>query len=77
MSDLSELVAAYYFGGVDRVQVYAIYASAGDYETRTVDWYDCYDENGVCLNEGAPWWSLPTWHDCFHMYYSAKKEVST
>lgn len=27
------------------------------------DFYDVYDEKGICLNEGNPFWEFPSWQD--------------
>lgn len=50
-------------------EVYAIYDSWKDRDNRNVAWYDIFDKNGVCVNEGDPFYQLPTWQEIFDQYY--------
>lgn len=50
-------------------EVYAVYDSWQDRANRNVSWYDVYDKSGVCVNEGDPFYELPTWQTIFDTYY--------
>jgi hypothetical protein len=50
-------------------EIYAIYDTVGDRDNRNVSWYDIYDKNGVCVNEGHPWYEMPTWQQVFDNHY--------
>ena len=78
----SEQVASYIY---DRTvtygiyNVFACYASIEDYDKRNVDFYDVYEDSGLCVNEGEPYYTMPTWEDVYQHYYlpsvlEAKKE---
>lgn len=62
MTDCCELVAEYHYRqdqGV--VRIYACYATPQDMDERNVDYYEVYDQNGVCLSEGELWQRIPEW----------------
>lgn len=46
------------------IRVYACYDDYRDFESgKTPDFYDVYEDNGqfqVCINEGDPYYELPT-----------------
>lgn len=70
---MNEHVATYYYDmGVDHgvYDVYACYDSEKDYQKRKVSFYDVYDKDGVCVNEGNPYYSFPTWDSIYQNYYS-------
>lgn len=50
-------------------EVYAVYDSMTDRDNRNVSFYDIYDKNGECVNEGDPWYEIPTWQEVFDTYY--------
>lgn len=50
-------------------EIYAVYDSMVDRDNRNVSWHDIYDKNGVCVNEGDPWYDMPTWKQVFDIYY--------
>lgn len=50
-------------------EIYAVYDSWQDRDNRNVSWYDVYNKNGVCVNEGDPFYELPTWQTIFDAYY--------
>ncbi|NDG32294.1 hypothetical protein EB118_19735 [bacterium] len=50
-------------------EVYACYDSDLDKCNRNVSFYDVYDKNGICINEGDPFYEMPTWQEVFDKYY--------
>jgi hypothetical protein len=50
-------------------EVYACYDSALDKCRRNVSHYDVYDKNGECVNEGNPFYTIPSWQYMFDNYY--------
>lgn len=50
-------------------EVYAIYETMTDRDNRNVSWYDVFDKNGECVNEGDPFYQMPTWQEIFDNYY--------
>jgi hypothetical protein len=72
---MNEHVATYYYDmraehGV--YDIHACYDSVQDYYDRNVSFYDVYDKNGACVNEGDPFYTFPTWDEIFDLYYSQK-----
>lgn len=53
-------------------EVYAIYETQVDRDNRNAESYDVYDKNGVCVNEGNPYYQIPTWQDIFDTHYIEK-----
>ena len=49
--------------------VYAVYDTIADRDSRDVSFYDVYDKNGNCVNEGEPFYEFPTWREVFDSYY--------
>lgn len=49
--------------------VFACYNSLDDYDDRKVDFYDVYDDSGLCVNEGEPFYKFPTWQQIYDYYY--------
>jgi hypothetical protein len=49
--------------------IFACYESLEDYDNRNVDFYDIYDESGLCVNEGDPFYDVPSWNDVYNHYY--------
>jgi hypothetical protein len=64
MSDPSELVAEYHYGDGHVVWVYAYFESIEALDKRLVEFFDCFDGEGTCLNEGDPLYAMPSWADC-------------
>lgn len=52
----NELVAIYFICG----KKYSVFG-CWDNETPeyTFDFYDVHDEDGICINEGEPFWEMP------------------
>lgn len=50
-------------------EIYAVYETRPNRDKRNVAWYDIYDKNGKCVNEGDPWYKIPTWQEVFDTYY--------
>lgn len=69
---MTEQVASYIY---DRTvpygiyNVFACYASLDDYDKRKVDFYDVYEDSGLCVNEGEPYYNMPSWQEIFEHYY--------
>lgn len=60
---MNEQVATYYYDmqadyGV--YDIYAIYDTEKDFCERNVSYYEVYNKNGTCMNEGYPLYSFPT-----------------
>ena len=53
----NEIVAVYYYGK-KKIYLYGCW----DNNTHNVayDFYDVYDEYGTCLNEGSPFFTMPS-----------------
>jgi len=64
----NETVAKYYFNDstsyLNVIEVVACYDEIDDFHIRKVSFYDLYDSNGVCLNEGNPYYDFPSWNMC-------------
>ena len=63
-----ETVAKYFYGDRKWASVYACYPDMEAYDNRRPGFWDVYDENGVCLNEGDPFYAMPTWGDVLEFY---------
>jgi len=69
---MNELVATYiYDPSVEygTYRVYACYDNLKDYAERNPDFYDVYESNGVCSNEGDPFYEMPSWKDIYEYYW--------
>lgn len=69
---MNELVATYiYDPSVDygSYSVYACYNNMQDYDNRVVEFYDLYDKSGICVNEGEPFYDMPSWKEIFEYYW--------
>ncbi len=53
-------------------EVYAIYETITDRDNRNVSWYDVFDKNGKCVNEGDPFYEMPSWKEIFDFYYMTR-----
>ena len=72
MTTTTEQVASYIYDPsvpYGKYNVFAYYESLEDYDNRNVDFYDIYDESGLCVNEGDPFYELPTWKEVYEHYY--------
>ena len=60
----SELVCVFF---VDSAKYYlwAYYDCMNDYDNHKVGYYDLFDENGSCLNEGDPYYEFPSYKDIY------------
>jgi len=71
-STMTESVASYiYEPNVDYgiYTVFACYDNMEDYDKRNVAFYDVYDNSGLCVNEGEPFYEFPTWQQIYEFYY--------
>jgi hypothetical protein len=50
-------------------RVYACYDSMEDFDKRNVAFYDIYDSEGNCINEGDPFHYFPTWDEIYRIYW--------
>ena len=69
---MNELIATYVYDSTveyGSYRVYACYDSMKDYDERTVAFYDVYESNGVCSNEGEPFYEMPSWKDIYEYYW--------
>lgn len=69
---ITEQVASYIYDKTipyGTYNVFACYNSLEDYDNRKVDFYDIYDESGLCVNEGEPFYDMPDWDDVFDWFY--------
>ena len=69
---MNERVATYLYDrnwplGIFHVVAY--YDDSDGFDPRAVHFYDVYDNNGICVNEGDPWHKMPTWQEVYDLYY--------
>jgi hypothetical protein len=69
----TEIVAVYHYdhhslASNSLFEIIANYDSWEDYDRRNVSFYDIYDKNGVCVNEGDPFYELPSWETVRKFY---------
>jgi hypothetical protein len=78
---MNELVAIYiYDPSVEygAYKIYACYDNMKDYDERNVAFYDVYENNGICVNEGEPFYTMPSWRDIYEYYWLPSiREAST
>lgn len=72
MSLMTEQVASYIFErdcpyGI--YNVFACYDNMDDYDNRKVSFYDVYEQNGICVNEGDPFYDFPSWQEIYDYYW--------
>lgn len=67
---MNKHIATYYMtdDGTELYEVYACYDNMEQYDIRDAQFYDVYDKAGVCVSEGDPWYTMPTWNEIFHAY---------
>ena len=69
---MTEQVASYIYDKTIPYGIYNVFAcynSIQDYDNRNVSFYDIYDESGLCVNEGEPFYDFPSWQEIFDNYY--------
>ena len=69
---MNELMATYIFDPNVQYGVYdiiACYDSMDAYDKRNVSFYDIYDKSGICVNEGDPFYDMPSWKDIYEYYW--------
>ena len=72
MTTITEQIASYiYHPSVPyrTYDVFACYESLEDYDNRKVSFYDIYDNSGLCVNEGEPFYEFPSWQQIYDYYY--------
>lgn len=68
----TEQVASYIYDSsvpYGTYNVFACYNSIENYDNRKVDFYDIYDKSGLCVNEGEPFFDMPSWNLIYELYY--------
>jgi hypothetical protein len=69
---MNEHLASYYYDSNDSGQqvfdIYACYDNVDQYDIRDVQFYDVYNKDGVCVNEGNPFYEFPSWCDIYKLY---------
>lgn len=68
----TEQVASYIYNkNVDYgiYNIFAYYDSIEDFDNRKVSFYDIYDDSGLCVNEGEPFFDMPSWTLVYELYY--------
>jgi hypothetical protein len=69
---MNEIVATYVYDksvSYGAYDIYACYDSMKDYDNRNVAFYDIYDHSGLCVNEGDPFYEMPSWKDIYDYYW--------
>ena len=69
---MTELVATFiYDGSVDygTYRIFACYDSIEDFDNRKVSFYDIYDVDGNCVNEGEPFYNFPSFQEVYECYW--------
>ena len=69
---MTEQVASYIYDksvAYGIYNVFACYDNMTDYDNRKVDFYDVYDDSGLCVNEGEPFYEFPSWQEIYNYYY--------
>jgi len=69
---MNEFVAQYVYDqsiSFGYYNVYACYDSMEDFDKRNVSFYDVYDSEGNCMNEGDPFYSFPSWNEIYDFYW--------
>ena len=69
---MNELVAKYVYDSSVKYgyyNVYACYDSIEDFDSRKVSFYDLYDCDGNCVNEGEPFYTFPSWQEVYEYYW--------
>ena len=69
---MNETVAVYTYEPTVEYGVYTVvacYDSMKDYDDRKVAFYDIYDQSGLCVNEGDPFYEFPSWQQIYEFYY--------
>jgi hypothetical protein len=74
----TEIVAVYHYdhhslSANSLFEIVANYDSWEDYDKRNVSFYDVYDKNGFCVNEGDPFYELPSWETIRKFYYTESR----
>lgn len=58
----SELITTYHINSVS-YYLWAYYDSIEDYDNHKPSFYDLFDEDGYCLNEGDPYYKFPSYDE--------------
>ena len=69
---MTEHVSSYFYDKSAEYGIYNVFAcydSMDDYDNRKVSFYDVYDDSGLCVNEGEPFFDMPSWNLIYELYY--------
>lgn len=69
---MTEQVASYIYDNAvpyGTYNVFACYDSMEDFDNRKVSFYDVYDNSGLCVNEGDPFYDFPSWDEVYIDYW--------
>lgn len=74
----TEIVAVYHYDNNSTMpdslfEVVASYDSWEDFDKRNASFYDVYNKAGICVNEGDPFYELPSWETIRKFYRSESK----
>jgi hypothetical protein len=79
MNPLEEHIATYIYDLNDPdgvYEVYAIYDTLKDMDDRTPSFYDLFNKEGICVNEGNPYYNVPSWEYVYNKYYIPSTKAS-
>lgn len=72
----NELMAVYIYRDNNHhyaeYNVYVVYDTVEAYDACDPSYYEVYDQDLVCLNEGYPLYKCPSWKDVYDMFYFPK-----
>jgi hypothetical protein len=72
MTTMTEQVASYIYDhniSFGTYNIFACYDSLEDYDERKVSFYDIYEKDGFCVNEGDPHYTFPSWQEIYELYW--------
>ena len=61
----AELIATYYINHAE-YDVYALYKCWDDYDNKKVAYYEVYDSDKNCLNNGNTYYDFPTYNNIYN-----------
>ena len=72
MTPITEKVATYVYDNSVKYGIYNVIASykdLNDYNDRKVDYYEVYDDSGLCVDDDSPFYDFPTWNEIYNNYW--------
>jgi hypothetical protein len=49
--------------------VFACYHNMENYNNLNIDFYEVYDDSGLCVSEGEPFYQFPSWSSIYYLCY--------